>query len=45
VANEAGGCVIPEAEFAKVSYRPARWQADEEWHAKHGHMPPAEKPN
>jgi hypothetical protein len=45
VANKAGGCVIREAKYAKVSYCQECRKADEEWHAKHGNMPPAEKPN
>jgi hypothetical protein len=43
VANKAGGCVVRWARFAKVSYCPECRRADEEWHAKHGHSPPAAK--
>jgi hypothetical protein len=39
VANKAGGCVVREAKFAKVSYCPECRKADEEWHAKHGRSP------
>jgi hypothetical protein len=45
VASKAGGCEVREARFAKVNYCPECKKADEEWHAKHGQLPPAEKAN
>jgi hypothetical protein len=45
VANKAGGCVVREAKFAKVSYCPECRKADEEWHAKHGRSPLWRSPN
>ncbi len=44
VANTAGGCVVRPARFALVNYCPECRKAEEEWYAKHGHMPPAEAP-
>ncbi len=35
----AGGCMVREAKFVKVSYCPECRKADEEWHAKHGRSP------
>ena len=45
LANKAGGCVVREAKSAKVSYCPECRKADDAWHAIHGQLPPAEKPN